>query len=236
MRHRLSHLAFSVLAGLSFQAYAFHPLVTDDTGTQGTGGNQLEVGMDYVDENPGHARALGITYTRGLTDTLDAFVGAAYQTSSPRGWGNVGVGLKWRFFEDEASKFSLALKPDQSSCVFRCRNATSKAAAAGMATRMPTKPNNWPKAISAKMTATGCRPTRSPTSQGVTAMPSSNWPTTNTPQIGSSDRQRCRTAKSRPACPAAPRPRRPDTARTPDAADQTHRQCVVQPAIHNATL
>jgi hypothetical protein len=112
MRHRLSHLAFSVLAGLSFQAYAFHPLVTDDTGTQGTGGNQLEVGMDYVDENPGHARALGITYTRGLTDTLDAFVGAAYQTSSPRGWGNVGVGLKWRFFEDEASKFSLALKPE----------------------------------------------------------------------------------------------------------------------------
>lgn len=109
---RLSCLMFSSLACLSFQAHAFHPLVTDDTGTQGTGGNQLEVGMDHVDENPGHARALGFTYTRGVTDALDGFVGAAYQTSSPKGWGNVGLGLKWRFFEDEASKFSLALKPE----------------------------------------------------------------------------------------------------------------------------
>jgi len=58
------------------------------------------------------ARAIGITYTRGVTDNLDLYVGAAYQTSSPSGWGNVGIGAKWRFYEDEAAKRSLALKPE----------------------------------------------------------------------------------------------------------------------------
>ncbi|MEW5786751.1 MAG: transporter [Pseudomonadota bacterium] len=100
------------LSILSLPALAFHPLVTDDTGTQGIAGNQLEIGVDYVDSNGGDGRALGLTYTRGITDTLDGFVGAAYQTSSPKGWGNVGVGLKWRFLEIAASHYSLALKPE----------------------------------------------------------------------------------------------------------------------------
>jgi hypothetical protein len=53
-----------------------------------------------------------VTYTRGLTDALDGFVGSAYQVSSPKGWGNVGLGLKWRFLENETDKYSLALKPE----------------------------------------------------------------------------------------------------------------------------
>jgi len=109
---RVDPLLLAGLAGLSFQAQAFHPLVTDDTGTQGSGGNQLEVGYDHVDSNGGNSKVLGVTYTRGLTDTLDGFVGAGYQTRSPKGWGNVGVGLKWRFLDDEASKYRLALKPE----------------------------------------------------------------------------------------------------------------------------
>ena len=100
------------LLGLLPQARAFHPLITDDTGTQGMGGNQLELGLDHVDDAAGNDRALGVTYTRGFSETLDGYVGAAYQTSRPKGWGNVGVGLKWRFLEDEANKFSLALKPE----------------------------------------------------------------------------------------------------------------------------
>lgn len=94
------------------QAQAFHPLVTDDTGTQGDGGNQLEVGYDHARSDGDTAHALGVTYTRGFSDTLDAYIGSAYQTSDPDGWGNVGVGLKWRFYENEASKLSLALKPE----------------------------------------------------------------------------------------------------------------------------
>jgi hypothetical protein len=108
-----------ILAGalaLPIPAQAFHPLITDDTGTQGAGGNQLEVGFDWAEaEEAGvseTARAVGVTYTRGITDNLDLYAGSAYQTSSPSGWGNVGIGAKWRFYEDEASKLSFALKPE----------------------------------------------------------------------------------------------------------------------------
>lgn len=102
----------AALACLPLQALAYHPLITDDTGTQGMAGNQLEIGVDYVDENGARGRSLGVTYTRGLTEALDAFVGSAYQLSDPKGWGNVGVGLKWRFLENETDKYSLALKPE----------------------------------------------------------------------------------------------------------------------------
>lgn len=101
---------------LSAPSFAFHPLITDDTGTQGAGGNQLEVGYDVARSKDGGvtdtARSLGLTYTRGIADGLDAYIGAAYQTSEPNGWGNVGIGLKWRFFDDAASGVSLALKPE----------------------------------------------------------------------------------------------------------------------------
>lgn len=111
-RHFSAPLLVCGLCCLPLPGLAFHPLITDDTGSQGTGGNQLEVGFDHVDEDGGSARALGLTYTRGISDNLDAFIGSAYQTSRPKGWGNVGVGVKWRFYENEADKFSLALKPE----------------------------------------------------------------------------------------------------------------------------
>ncbi len=40
----------------------------------------------------------------------------------------------------------------------------------------PTKPKSAPKADSAKISQTGCRPTLSPTSLGVRMLPSTNWP------------------------------------------------------------
>lgn len=110
--------AFARLAGLTgafllpLQAHAFHPLVTDDTGTQGSGGNQLEIGYDHSRSDGETGRAYALTYTRGVTDGLDLFVGSAWQASDPQGWGNVGVGAKWRFFDDPASGVSLALKPE----------------------------------------------------------------------------------------------------------------------------
>jgi hypothetical protein len=100
------------LLALPLQAHAFHPLITDDTGTQGAGGNQLEFGYDHERSDGETARALGVTYTRGITDQLDLYIGAARQVSDPDGWGNVGLGAKWRFYEDAASKLSLALKPE----------------------------------------------------------------------------------------------------------------------------
>ncbi|MDD4880090.1 MAG: transporter [Gallionellaceae bacterium] len=106
------HAALAGALALPVPAHAFHPLITDDTGSQGAGGNQLEIGTDHGRSGGATARAVGLTYTRGIADNLDLFIGAAYQTSAQSGWGNVGIGAKWRFHEDVASKFSLALKPE----------------------------------------------------------------------------------------------------------------------------
>lgn len=114
MRSRARIVAFlaSGLGWLPLPSHAFHPLITDDTGTQGMAGNQFEAGYDHARANGVTARALGLTYTRGFTDGLDGFIGSAYQTNAPKGWGNVDVGMKWRLYENEASKLSLALKPE----------------------------------------------------------------------------------------------------------------------------
>lgn len=123
-RHRAKLTA--VLAActglLSGPASPFQPLVTDDTGTQGPRGNQIETAYNHtVDKGPGTrevTRELPLVYTRGFTEALDLYVGAGYIRTAPqdadpeRGLGNVALGAKWRFYEDEASKLSFALKPE----------------------------------------------------------------------------------------------------------------------------
>lgn len=113
----------SLLTWLPACAAAIQPLITDDTGTQGAGGNQLEFGyIRVVEKEPGSrtvVTALPVVYTRGLNDAVDVYVGGAYTRFSPQdpevlqnGAGNTVAGLKWRFFEDEAGKFSLAVKSE----------------------------------------------------------------------------------------------------------------------------
>jgi hypothetical protein len=47
----------------------FQPLITDDTGTQGAGGNQIEIALDRLEFNSAGAttktRTLPLVYTRG---------------------------------------------------------------------------------------------------------------------------------------------------------------------------
>ncbi|MDR3220569.1 MAG: transporter, partial [Candidatus Accumulibacter sp.] len=62
-------------------------------------------------------RSVPVVYTYGLTDTLDIYAGAEYlrirvPDDHARGFGNTVIGAKWRFFENEASGTSLALKPE----------------------------------------------------------------------------------------------------------------------------
>lgn len=91
-------------------AMAAHPLVTDDTGTQGTGNSQLELNADRANARDGSSGTAGsTTYTFGLLDTLDTFVNQPFAVSAPRGIGDTQLGLKWRFFEDEGT--SIAFKP-----------------------------------------------------------------------------------------------------------------------------
>lgn len=103
-------------------AFAAHPLVTDDTGTQGTGNFQLELTAEHghQDEDGSKVRATetAATLTYGATDTLDIVLShprfdnrtyADGETTTENGQGDVELGLKWRFFEKEG--ISFALKP-----------------------------------------------------------------------------------------------------------------------------
>lgn len=102
-------------------ALGYQPLVTDDTGTQGRGANQIELAYNRTVEKLFGERAvthdLPVVFTRGLTDALDLFVGIAHQrltfsgSATEEGWSNPTFGAKWRFFEDDDRKLSVALKP-----------------------------------------------------------------------------------------------------------------------------
>ncbi|MBS1229989.1 MAG: hypothetical protein H6R17_3266 [Proteobacteria bacterium] len=112
-----------LLACLSSPVLALQPLITDDTGTQGSGGNQLEFSFGEAraksDGSTDRTRSLPVVYTRGLSESLDVYVGLNYswiRPDSPGGDANGGtnpsLGAKWRFYENEESGSSLALKPE----------------------------------------------------------------------------------------------------------------------------
>ena len=110
--------AFSVLSTASL---ALQPLITDDTGTQGAKGHQLEFSYNRertrVDGETERVRGLPVVYTYGAIETLDVYFGIEHLSirdseERVRGFGNKVIGAKWRFFENEASGLSLALKPE----------------------------------------------------------------------------------------------------------------------------
>jgi hypothetical protein len=117
-RVRTSIACMTLLPGAAF---AFQPLVTDDTGTQGARGNQVEWSYRRTfDKAPGVrdvTHDIPLVFTRGITDALDLHAGLAYRRLVPpdpsqHGWSNTALGAKWRFYENEASKLSFALKPE----------------------------------------------------------------------------------------------------------------------------
>lgn len=111
----------------AMQAFGAHPLITDDTGTQGKGGFQLEANSEYsydkesadgvtVRERSGEVSA---TFSAGISESVDLVVGYPWQWSRVEengevvgdvdGPGDVAVELKWRLYERDG--LSFALKP-----------------------------------------------------------------------------------------------------------------------------
>jgi predicted porin len=117
----------SVLFLTAGTAFAAHPLITDDTGTQGKRKFQLEVnggvGRDNESLNGIETRetsaGLETVLSGGLTDTVDLIVAVPWVWSrvkeggvvgsNENGPGDVALELKWRFLEYKG--FSLAVKP-----------------------------------------------------------------------------------------------------------------------------
>lgn len=111
MKSFLKKLLLNVVLQVAVtQAFAAHPLVSEDTGTQGIGGNQLEVNTDWLKDEGIKSRASTVTLTRGIQDNLDIFLNAPYAVSEPNGFNDVSIGFKWRFLE--ADGLSLGLKPE----------------------------------------------------------------------------------------------------------------------------
>jgi len=115
---------FALWLGLcgSLPAYALQPLVTDDTGTQPRGGNQLEAAVERERLRSSGQRtttlALPLVYTYGAIESLEVSLELrrvhvrADGSDDGRGSGNPALGFKWRFWEDEARGLSFALKPE----------------------------------------------------------------------------------------------------------------------------
>jgi hypothetical protein len=106
--------------------WAAHPLITDDTGTQGKGKFQIELSGEYEHDDDDGVKSKVTTvasaFSTGLTDTIDLVLGVPFQFSrasedtddghevtTEEGISDVSAEIKWRFFEREG--LSFALKP-----------------------------------------------------------------------------------------------------------------------------
>ncbi len=124
MPAKILSTAFVLLFSSAGAAFAAHPLITDDTGTQGKGKSQFEFIAEY-----GHDKEDGVTtnsilfptvpvLSYGVADAIDIAIGVPYEnietrqdgvTTRKKGISDASVQLKWRFFEKDG--LSFAVKP-----------------------------------------------------------------------------------------------------------------------------
>lgn len=105
-------------------AFSAHPLITDDTGTQGTNKIQLEVNTEYRwDKEYGikeKSFELSTIISYGVLDNVDFIFGIPYEfidikdlqtglKDKIRGVSDASLEIKWRFYEKDG--LSLAVKP-----------------------------------------------------------------------------------------------------------------------------
>jgi hypothetical protein len=105
-------------------AFGAHPLLSDDTLTQGKGKFQVETSYkyDHDDDNGVQTQTSQpqIQLTYGILDTLDALVTVPYlfvqqtqggNTTNNDGIGDIILALKWRFYGEKEKGLQFAIKP-----------------------------------------------------------------------------------------------------------------------------
>lgn len=103
-------------------AWAGHPLLTEDTATQGAGRYQLEMTHDLSTRQDADARTrfwrINGILSVGLTDALDVIATLPHERLSVRtgatnttvaGYADMEIAAKWRFYD--AGSLSFALRP-----------------------------------------------------------------------------------------------------------------------------
>lgn len=109
-----------LLASSLGSAEAAHPLLTEDTGTQGAGNYQLELMLDRTRDDASGAivrellRTAVLSY--GVLENADLQFGLphvrqhthdALGRRADKGVGDASLDLKWRFYEDDALSFGV---------------------------------------------------------------------------------------------------------------------------------
>jgi hypothetical protein len=85
-------------------AFAAHPLLTEDTATQGVGNAELEHGLSWMRDGDEHVFAFQPQLSIGLQPTLDLLLQPSWvidrSTGTPatRGFGDTVLDAKWRFY------------------------------------------------------------------------------------------------------------------------------------------
>jgi hypothetical protein len=120
-------ILFSLTFLVNSVSFATHPLITDDTGTQGKGKMQIEIngesGYDKEKEDDVTIKAreseIAAAISYGIQDNIDIVLGLPYVwinekedgdvTADENGISDISVEVKWMFYENEG--LSLALKP-----------------------------------------------------------------------------------------------------------------------------
>lgn len=102
-----------VIAGSS-TARAAHPLASEDPGTQGTGGVELEIGFAASrGDAGGRAAELAPQLAYGVAPTVDVILRPAWLDLHPageerqRGMGDTSLDLKWRFYDVDGVQLAL---------------------------------------------------------------------------------------------------------------------------------
>lgn len=94
---------------------AAHPVISEDPGTQGTGGVELEIGFAAQQGEPGggNAAQLSTQVALGLAPTVDLLVVPRWLWSRPadaprqQGIGDTSLDLKWRFLDNDAVQLAV---------------------------------------------------------------------------------------------------------------------------------
>lgn len=120
-------IAFVLALILPAVSFAAHPLITDDTGTQGRGQSQIEINGEYGYDREnqdgvttkGTGGEVAATISYGITDTMDLVYSLPYQWSEVKeddevtqredGIADMSLELKWRLYEQGG--LSFAVKP-----------------------------------------------------------------------------------------------------------------------------
>lgn len=115
-------LVFAFSVHLPLAARAGHPLLTEDTGTQGAGHYQLELTHELShDQDAGtkvRAKSINAVLSIGLTETIDAILSLPYEqltertgsiSTSVSGYADMEIAAKWRFYDE--GRLSFALRP-----------------------------------------------------------------------------------------------------------------------------